>query len=68
MSSSGTTFEADLRREVFSRLAAADGVYYLGELGDEAIHDWGRVHDEFHEFVIIDRAGEQLTLVVAADD
>ncbi|SMF45622.1 hypothetical protein [Streptomyces sp. Amel2xC10] len=61
-------FEADLRREVFDRLAAADGIYYLGELDDEAIHDWGRVHYEFHEFVIIDRAGGQLTLVVAADD
>ncbi|MFF5020087.1 hypothetical protein [Streptomyces sp. NPDC001165] len=60
--------EADLQREVFNRLAAADGIYYLGELGDEAIHDWGPVHDCFHEFVLIDRSAGQITLVVAADD
>ncbi|MES9521367.1 hypothetical protein [Streptomyces capoamus] len=60
--------EAELRREVFDRLAAADAVHCLGELGDEAIHDWGRVHDCFHEFVLIDRSAARLTLVVAADD
>ncbi|MFF7756063.1 hypothetical protein ACFZCP_44325 [Streptomyces sp. NPDC007971] len=63
-----TELEADLQREVFDRLAAADGIYYLSELGDEAIHDWGRVHDYFHEFVLIDRSAGQITLVVAADD
>lgn len=60
--------EAALQREVFDRLAAADGIYYLSELGDEAIHDWGRVHEYFHEFVFIDRSAGQITLVVAADD
>jgi hypothetical protein len=60
--------EAALRREVFDRLAAADGIYYLGELGEEAIHDWGRVHDCFHELVLVDRSAGQLSLVVAADD
>ncbi|MFF5981953.1 hypothetical protein ACFY78_24210 [Streptomyces olindensis] len=60
--------EADLQREVFARLAAADGIYHLGELGDEAIHDWGRVHDHFHEFVLIDRSAGRITLIVAADD
>jgi hypothetical protein len=63
-----TGLEADLQREVFARLAAADGIYYLSELGDEAIHDWGRVHAYFHEFVLIDRSAGQITLVVAADD
>ncbi|GGN63575.1 hypothetical protein GCM10011579_032120 [Streptomyces albiflavescens] len=56
---------------MFDRLAAADGIYYLSELGDEAIHDWGRMHDYFHyfnEFVLIDRSAGQITLVVAADD
>ena len=48
--------EVDLQREVFDRVAAADGIYCLSELGDEAIHDWGRVHDEFHEYVLIDRS------------
>ena len=63
-----TELAADLQREVFARLAAADGIYYLRELGDEAIHDWGRVHDYFHEFVLIDRSAGQITLIVAADD
>ncbi|MGW2426727.1 hypothetical protein ACWC0C_47625 [Streptomyces sp. NPDC001709] len=60
--------EEDLQQEVFDRMAAADGIYYLSELGDEAIHDWGRVHDYFHEFVLIDRSAGQIPLVVAADD
>jgi hypothetical protein len=63
-----TELEGDLQREVFDRLAAADGIYYLSELGDEAIHDWGRVHDYFHEFVLIDRSAGRITLIVAADD
>ncbi|MFF6881401.1 hypothetical protein ACFY9S_39840 [Streptomyces sp. NPDC012474] len=63
-----TELEADLQREVFARLAAADGIYHLSELGDEAIHDWGRVHDYFHEFVLIDRSAGRITLIVAADD
>ncbi|MEU8097233.1 hypothetical protein [Streptomyces rubiginosohelvolus] len=63
-----TELETDLQREVFARVAAADGIYYLRELGDEAIHDWGRVHDSFHEFVLVDRAVGQVTLIVAADD
>ncbi|WP_328404969.1 hypothetical protein OHS70_37060 [Streptomyces sp. NBC_00390] len=60
--------EADLQHAVFDRLAAADHIYYLGELGDEAIHDWGRVHGCFHEFVLIDRSAGQIALLVAADD
>ncbi|MGW6967120.1 hypothetical protein ACWGET_24080 [Streptomyces zaomyceticus] len=59
---------ADLRREVFDRLAAADRIYCLRELGDESTHDWGGVHGEFHEFVLIDRSAERITLLVAADD
>ncbi|WP_329386884.1 hypothetical protein OG625_29060 [Streptomyces sp. NBC_01351] len=49
-------------------MAAADRVYYLGELGEENIHDWGRVHEYFHEFVLIDRAAGRMTVVVGADD
>jgi hypothetical protein len=60
--------EADLRQEVFDRLAAADHIYYLNGLGDEAIHDWGRVHEDFHEFVLIDRSAGRISLLVAADD
>ncbi|WP_329134563.1 hypothetical protein OG552_19285 [Streptomyces sp. NBC_01476] len=60
--------EADLQQEVFDRMAAADHLYYLGELGDEAVHGWGRVHEYFHEFVLIDRSAGRITLLVAADD
>lgn len=63
-----TKLGADLQREVSTRLASADGIYYLSELGDEAIHDWGRVHDYFHEFVLVDRSAGLITLIVAADD
>ncbi|MFF9731097.1 hypothetical protein ACF1GX_16840 [Streptomyces albidoflavus] len=59
---------ADLQRKVSTRLASADGIYYLSELGGEAIHDWGRVHDYFHEFVLLDRSAGRITLIVAADD
>ncbi|MFD0227995.1 hypothetical protein ACWGPD_06555 [Streptomyces hirsutus] len=60
--------EEDLQQELFDRLSAADHVYYLNGLRDEAIHDWGRVHDHFHEFVLIDRSAGRITLLVAADD
>ncbi|MGW1242012.1 hypothetical protein [Streptomyces bobili] len=57
-----------MQREVFDRLASADSIHHLGEVGEEAVHDWGRVHDCFHEFVLIDRSSGRLSLVVAADD
>ncbi|MEU9976070.1 hypothetical protein [Streptomyces sp. NPDC051014] len=60
--------EADLQQEVFDRLATAEHIYYLSGLGDEAIHDWGRVHEDFHDFVLIDRSAGRITLLVAADD
>ncbi|MYS09257.1 hypothetical protein GTW71_23100 [Streptomyces sp. SID6041] len=60
--------DAVLQQEVFDRLAAADRIYYLSRLGDKAIHDWGRVHEHFHEFVLIDRSAGRITLLVAADD
>jgi hypothetical protein len=59
---------ADLQQEVFDRFSGADHIYYLSDLGDEAIHDWGRVHEYFHEFVLIDRTAGRITLLVAADD
>jgi hypothetical protein len=60
--------KADLQQEVSDRLGAADHIYYLSGLGDEAIHDWGRVQQDFHEFVLIDRSAGRITLLVAADD
>ncbi|TVZ79111.1 MULTISPECIES: hypothetical protein [unclassified Streptomyces] len=60
--------EADLQQEVFDHLSAADHIYYLSGLGDDAFHDWGGVHDCFHEFVLIDRSAGQISVLVAADD
>ncbi|KOX22134.1 hypothetical protein [Nocardiopsis sp. NRRL B-16309] len=60
--------EAVLEREAFACVAAADRVHHLRELGDGAVHDWGRVQDCFHEFVLIDRSAGRITLLVATDD
>ncbi|MFE7512261.1 hypothetical protein ACFU8I_13745 [Streptomyces sp. NPDC057540] len=60
--------EADVRQEVFGRVEAADHISYPSGLGNGAIHDWGRVHEHFHEFVLIDRSAGRITLLVAADD
>ncbi|WP_406859185.1 hypothetical protein ABZO31_02455 [Streptomyces sp. HUAS MG47] len=60
---------ADLRTEsTVDDWAEADCVYRLTELADDAYHDWGPVHGEFHEFVIIDRGARRMTVLVAADD
>lgn len=59
---------AALARELYEPLQAATAVYRLRDLGQAAFHDWGGVHNEFHELVLIDRATNLLTLVVAADD
>lgn len=58
---------ARLEKEVHDHLRTAEIVYELRDLGPEAFHDWGGVHHEFHEFVLVDSAGG-VTLLVAADD
>ncbi|RKT53630.1 hypothetical protein [Saccharothrix australiensis] len=57
-----------LEREVFGPVREATGRYRLKDLGRTAFHDWGGVHGEFHEFVLVDRAAGSLSLLVAADD
>lgn len=58
----------ELEREAYQRLRTADRVYKLRDLGHGAFHDWGGVHNEFHELVLIDRAAGTVSVVVAADD
>lgn len=58
----------DLEAEAYQRLRTADRVYKLRDLGPAAFHDWGGVHTEFHELVLIDRMKRTLTLLVATDD
>ncbi|MGI5154412.1 hypothetical protein [Microbispora sp. CA-102843] len=59
---------ARLEREVYPWVAAATSRYQLEDLGHEAFHDWGGVHTDFHELVLIDRTAGVLLLLVAADD
>jgi hypothetical protein len=55
-----------LERDVYPLLRTAISRYRLKALGDDARHDWGFVHNEFHELVVVDRNG--MALLVAADD
>ncbi|AXX30909.1 hypothetical protein KCV87_02335 [Actinosynnema pretiosum subsp. pretiosum] len=41
--------------------------HHLRDLGQGG-HDWGGVHDEFHEFVSVDRVTATVALMVSADD
>ncbi len=59
---------ASLESALYGPLRAADRVYRLQNLGPAAFHDWGGVHLQFHELVLIDHAAQTLALIVAADD
>ena len=56
-----------LEQQVYAPIRSATGLYRLKDLGEDAFHDFV-VHGEFHEIVIIDRAANAVTLVVAGDD
>ncbi|GIH29288.1 hypothetical protein Aph01nite_75980 [Acrocarpospora phusangensis] len=58
----------DLERKIYVPIRGATSRYRLRELGRSAFHDWGGVHTEFHELLIVDRISRSLTLIVAADD
>ncbi|WP_344439917.1 hypothetical protein [Kitasatospora nipponensis] len=57
-----------LHEAVFTPIHRATSRYELGELPEDAHHDYGPIHMEFHELVLIDRPAGVLTLLVAADD
>ncbi|WP_329019276.1 hypothetical protein [Streptomyces sp. NBC_01601] len=38
------------------------------QLPEDAFHDYGPIHIDYHELVCIDRPAATLTLLVAADD
>jgi hypothetical protein len=61
---------AAMEREVYPRIANATSRYQLPDLREIAQHDWGQVWrvDGFHEFVLIDRRIDEVTLLVATDD
>lgn len=57
-----------LERDVHALVRGATSRYRLKDLGKGALHDWGGVHGEFYELVVIDRTTGSLALIVAADD
>ncbi|MEV4395562.1 hypothetical protein [Nonomuraea sp. NPDC049607] len=59
---------AQLDHDVHPLITGATDRYRLADLGHGAFHDWGRVHSDFHELVLVDRPAKVLSLLVAADD
>lgn len=59
---------ARLHEAVHTPIRQATSRYALGALPEDAHHDYGPLHLEFHELVLIDRRIGILALVVAADD
>ncbi|WP_328872105.1 hypothetical protein OHT76_19405 [Streptomyces sp. NBC_00287] len=57
-----------IQAQVHTPIATATSTYLLDPLPGDARHDWGGVHTDFHELVLIDRPSATLTLLVAADD
>lgn len=58
-----------LREEVYGPIRTATARYLpAGAAPQEALHDYGPLHIDYYELVLIDRPGAVLTLLVAADD
>lgn len=57
-----------VQEQVHTPINTATSTYLLGPLPDDARHDYGPIHIDFHELVLIDRPANSLTLLVAADD
>ncbi|GAA1383422.1 hypothetical protein GCM10009639_03680 [Kitasatospora putterlickiae] len=57
-----------LRQEICTPIRKATSRHLLGQLPEDAFHDYGPVHIDYHELVLIDRPAATLTLLVAADD
>ncbi|TGG80051.1 hypothetical protein D8771_23105 [Streptomyces albus] len=60
--------EKRLHEAVYTPIRQATSRYALRDLPDDAHHDYGPIHIEFHELVLVDRSTGVLTLLVAADD
>ncbi|MEU9376032.1 hypothetical protein AB0D94_19965 [Streptomyces sp. NPDC048255] len=57
-----------LRQEIYTPICKATSRYLLGQLPEDAFHDYGPIHIDYHELVLIDRPAATLTLLVSADD
>ncbi|MGI5376984.1 hypothetical protein ACQEV2_22585 [Streptomyces sp. CA-251387] len=60
--------DARLREVAYEPIRDATSRYALGALPEDARHDYGPIHIEFHELVLVDRGSGVLSLLVAADD
>ncbi|UGT60879.1 hypothetical protein [Nocardia asteroides] len=60
--------DSAIAREVRDPMRTADSRYLLRELGSSASNDYGDIHIEFHEFVLISEVEKSVLLVVATDD
>lgn len=71
MSECGTIpveLQESVDRQVFDPIRTATDHYVLKRLGKSAVNDYGDLHREFHEIVLIDRKARSALLVVASDD
>ncbi|MGW8882032.1 hypothetical protein ACWGRV_07975 [Streptomyces sp. NPDC055663] len=62
------SLEENLASNVHAPINSATSCYHLQDLGHQKFHDWGGVHTDFHEYLVIDQDQALLTLLVAADD
>ncbi|MEE1822222.1 hypothetical protein PUR61_08440 [Streptomyces sp. BE20] len=62
------SLEETLASTVHALIDSATNCYHLQDRGRQEFHDWGGVHIDFHEYVVIDQDRTMLTLLVAADD
>ncbi|NLU83611.1 hypothetical protein [Rhodococcus sp. HNM0569] len=61
-------FEDAIERAFRVLVRGAARVYTLAQLHGPWVHDYGDIHTEFHEIVVIGRKLGQVVLAVAADD
>ncbi|MFF3606926.1 hypothetical protein [Streptomyces sp. NPDC002463] len=62
------SLEETLSSTVHAPIDSATSCYHPQDLGHHKFHDWGGVHTDFHEYLVIDQDRGLLTLLVAADD
>ncbi|WP_169541814.1 hypothetical protein [Nocardia jiangxiensis] len=54
--------------QVINPIESATTRFQLRNLGEVAKNDYADIHNEFHEFVLINRVERRLILIVATDD
>jgi hypothetical protein len=57
-----------LCQEIYTPVREATSRYLLRQLPEDAFHDYGPIHIDYHELVLIDRLAGTLALLVATDD